>query len=172
MRHGIGLVLAMALIAPPLAARAQSEDALRITDALVTEELFVAAFESQRALVSQLLVSQAGPGQLTMEQADQMMDVIVQEMSAEFVVRMRQEMALEHDALLSAADLAAIADFLDTPAGQAWAAVNPELTIRGARIGERIGQEIAVQILPQVIARLMQEGTFAPAPAPMPGDTK
>ena len=158
------ICLAFAALATP------EEDAAYIVEQTVTEELFQAAINAQKPLITGAILNDLTNGGIEISDVDRFIDIFVEEFLDEFTDTMRSETLQVYLDSFSAEELESIAAFYATDAGQALIAQTPMLMQEGARMGQVAGSQAGLNAADRVATRLEAEGvTLTTDPSMMDG---
>lgn len=160
------LFISIILTSAGHAAADPEEDAAIIVDALVSEDLYVAVFEALADLMGGNIrneFSKAGE-EVSDDAIETVVSMMTEDMSSMMATDMRQGMIDVYVEMFSSETLAAYRTFLETDAGREVAALTPELTREGQKLGEGIGADIGVRAANRMQERIkagqFPEGTL------------
>lgn len=140
MKTLLGTALLMMVVwAAPLHADPQS-DADYIVSQTVTKEIFEGALSAQRPLIIGAMENNLRAQNITLTDPERFFDLVMSEFIDEFTDAMQEQSADIYLRNFSADDLAEIAAFMKTDAGQAFTQATPVLMMEGARLGQIAGQ--------------------------------
>ena len=156
------LVLAFSILAGSAQADPY-EDARRIVELTVTEELFATMMSTMGSLRAGNIQNEFTKIDKEMSDtaADTLAFMISNEMTKEMVQAMIEPMSEAYVANHSPQALAAYRAFLETPEGQEILALSPAMVSEGAIIGEKVGETVATSGGQRVMLSI-QEGIWPP----------
>lgn len=162
-------VLAATLLTLALPAGADPQaDADYIVEQTMTREIFEGAIAAQRPLIVGALENDLRSQGITLSDKERFFDLFLEEFIEEFTASMRSQSAVIYLDAFTPEDLAAIAEFYRTPAGQALLAETPALMMKGAEMGAEAGGQAGLNAAPRLAERLEREGiTVTTDPAAM-----
>ncbi len=146
------LTYANPLVAGPV------EDAQFIIDATVTEEAMYGLLAAMGPMLSGAMESEFRRNGIELSDPEAFTRILMEEFMAGYLDAMRAEMVTVYLEEFTPDELAGIAGFFRTPAGQAMAAKTSTLAERGAAIGGAVGQDAALAVADRLAARLRSEG--------------
>lgn len=152
----LAAALAFSLAVP--AGADPEQDASYVVDQIVSEEMFVGAVTAQRPVIEASLTRQFAQKGIVISDMDRFMDIFFEEFMSEFTARMQSEVQKVYLTEFTAEQLAAIAEFYATPAGQALVERSPKLTQTLAETGQIVGQRAADNAGARVATRLEKDG--------------
>ncbi len=133
-------------------------DADYIVSQTVTRTLFEGALAAQRPLIIGAIQNDLRSKGVTLPDPDRFFDLFIDEFIDEFTQEMQAQTASVYLATFSGQQLADIADFYKTEAGQALIEVTPALMIEGARMGQIAGEKAGANAGRRLAARIESEG--------------
>lgn len=128
-----------------------------IVSETVTKELFEGAILAQRPVIISAMENELRKKGIQTEDLNAFFDVFIEEFIGEFTDSMRSQTGEIYHSLFSDDELAGIAQFYKTPAGQAMIENTPALMQGGAALGQRAGYEAGVKVKDRVKKRLEEE---------------
>ena len=134
------------------------KDADYIVSQTMTEELFAGAIAAQRGLIISAIQNDLRQQGITLPDPDRFFDLFMEEFLAEFTQSMRDQSAEIYIDRFDDDDLAAIAAFYKTSAGQALIAATPDLMMAGAEMGQQAGQLAGINAGARLADRIEAEG--------------
>ncbi len=137
---------------------APREDADYIAEQTVTRELFEAAIEAERTTIVSAIQFDLQSKGVKLPNPDRFLDLIMEEFIDGFTETMQNETANLYVSRFSEQDLADIAAFYRTQAGQALINQTPDLILEGSRIGRIAGQRAGKNLGKRLAARIKSEG--------------
>ena len=152
------LALALYLCFPAAVHATPEEDAQRIVDALVTEDMGKAIAQVQHALLSQMFAPVFDRGNATPEERSRFLEIFIAELVTEYEREINDLTVALYLEEFSPEDLESIAAFLESGVGRTWISKMPTMTTRAVEAAQVMGPLIAQAALPRVEKRLRGEG--------------
>lgn len=134
------------------------EDADYIADQTVTRELFEAALEAERSTIVSAIQFDLQSKGVILPHPDRFLDLIMEEFIDGFTETMQNETANLYVKQFSEQELADIAAFYRTEAGQALINQTPELLLESSRNGRIAGERAGENLGKRLTARIKAEG--------------
>lgn len=157
----MNLLKATALSIALLGTGAQADpqaDADYIVSQTMTREMFEGAIAAQRSLIISAIQNDLRAQGINLPDPDRFFDLFLEEFIAEFTDSMRDQSASIYLDRFSAEELADIAGFYRTPAGQALVAATPDLMMAGAEMGQQAGMQAGMNAAGRLADRIEAEG--------------
>lgn len=123
----------------------------------ITEDLYKAGIQAQREMILHSLEHEFRQEDIRVTKLDTFVDLLVEEVLSELVSEMRTRTKAVYIELLSEDDIADIADFYRTPAGQALLKNMPEMTRRSAADAVAAGAIAGARAMPRLTKRIKEE---------------
>lgn len=152
------IALALALTVPTLSTADPQSDAQFIVSQEMTKAIFEGAIRAQRPIIVSAIQNDLRTQGITLPDPDRFFDIFMEEFIGEFTASMQAQAAPIYLNAYSDEELAGIAAFYKTDAGQAMLRKAPELMMAGAQLGERAGLEAGEKVADRVAERLETEG--------------
>lgn len=153
----LALITCQTLVAQPAAAD-PAADIRFLTDTLYSQATLDATFETLGPLLTAGISSQLQAQGVSVSDPARFVQIFIEEFRGSFLAQMRQEMQPVLRDRFSDADLAGIAEFLRSPAGQKFVAEQPGLMRAGGQIGQRVGTAAGIEAMGRVAERMDGEG--------------
>ena len=151
------LLLSTALTAAP--ARADPvDDARAIIAATVTDEAMSGVLAAMGPVIFGAMENEFRNAGIELSDTEAFANILIEEFMAGYIEAVSAEMVTIYVEEFTADELAGIAAFFASPAGQARAAKTGVLARRGAEIGGAVGQQAALAVADRIAARLRDEG--------------
>lgn len=151
------LALCTLAIGSPAIADPQA-DADYIVSQTVTREIFEGAFAALGPVITSAVQNDLRAQGISLPDPDRFMELFLSEFIDEFTEIMQAESAALYLDLFTEEELAGIAAFYATDAGQAFVAATPELMQQSAVLGESAGMRAGVSAGPRLADRIENEG--------------
>lgn len=146
------LALSTPLAADPV------DDARSIITVTLTDESMSGVIAAMGPMISSAMENDFRNNGIVLSDPDTFIDILTEEFMDGYLKAMRAEMVTVYVEEFTADELAGIAAFFASPAGQAMAARSGVLAQRGAEIGRTVGQKAALAVADRIAARLRAEG--------------
>jgi hypothetical protein len=158
----LALCFALAVLSgsPPADADTR-EDARRVVEVLINQNVVNAMLDAIDPLTRQALqqnLSKGDAGQVTAASRDLITTMFLNEFRARFLGAMVDEYVQIYMSELTPDELAGLRAFVETPAGQGYAAKQANLVRRGSQVGARVGRDIGVLAAKVIAKRLATDG--------------
>ncbi len=145
-------------VAPCLAVADAQADAEYIAAQTLTKELFEGALAAQAPILHSAIENDLRKKGITLSNPERFFEILVEELIDEFTASMQRQTVPLYLDKFSPEELAAIARFYATDAGQALIQKTPELMIAGAELGRQAGMQAGQNVEERVAVRLEAEG--------------
>lgn len=153
------LITTLALtVSSPAVFAEPSQAAKSVADQIITAPLLAGAWKAQRPLISAALGPVLSNLGLSPDHQELFIDLLQEEMIAEFVDELRVATAIIYDQNFDEQELSEIDTFMSSRTGKRYIERQPILMQEGARVGQQIGATLGQKAHPRVVKRLEQEG--------------
>ena len=156
--HLPAVLLSAALTLAAPAAADPVADAQSIISATITEEAMSGVLTAMGPILVGAMDSEFRKNGIELSDTEVFSRILMEEFMAGYLDAMRGEMVAVYVEEFTPDELAGIAAFYNSPAGQAVAAKTPVLAQRGAAVGAVVGQKAGLAVADRVAARLRDEG--------------
>lgn len=150
-------LLTLIFFGTPLHADPQG-DADYIVSQTMTKRIFEGAIAAQRPVIVGAIQNDLRQRGITLPDPDRFFDLFMDEFIDEFTQSMQDQSASIYLDRFTAAELAEIAAFYKTPAGQSLVAATPDLMMAGAEMGQRAGMQAGLNAGRRLADRIESEG--------------
>lgn len=150
-------VIALACLSTPTRADPRS-DAEYIVNQTVTRALFEGVFAATRPMMIAAIQHNFREKGISLPDPDRFFDLLMAEFMDEFVQSMRAQTAQIYLETFSEQEIAGIATFYRSEAGQALIKATPTLMMAGAKMGREAGQRAGENAGKRLAARIRAEG--------------
>jgi len=157
MRGLISLLCAASIMLQPLYAEADEQvDATTITEQLLSDEVIEATFGAIGTIMGDVMIAEFKKTgvEISDEASVLLADMLLNQMVDQMGPALRETQREIYVETLSAEELRDFVIYLESPSGQAVAAMQSILVSEGARRGELLGVEIAPSLLGYVVEDL------------------
>ncbi|MYM57473.1 DUF2059 domain-containing protein [Thalassovita mangrovi] len=158
MTHKYLLLAAFtAFSAPTVVLSDATEDATRIAEVTVTDELFQAAFRVQGPIIANAMENQLRNIGIQISDPEAFTKIVIEEMLAEITLDMQKAMVDYYLTNFSSDDLTGIRSFYESSPGRALLKKTPELMEFSAKQGAIAGQKAARAAGDRIADRIERE---------------